>query len=135
MDRAYFNMASSTVLATAAVFVSLQSTPKELMEVPPMFEGSNRHFSNLDETNSSISNWLTAGLRERPVADSGLSIKWLADNRANFRGKWVVLIGDYLIGSGDNPKLIVENARKMRAETPFVAFVEEASAPVWSGLL
>lgn len=133
MERTYFNIASSTVLATAVAFVPLNSTPEELKEIPPLFGSRDPRFSSLDETRLTISRWLSSGVKDPPLSNPRLSTQWLLDNRMNFRSKWVVLIGDTLIGSGVDPKPLVEKARAMSKETPFVAFVEEK--PVWGGLL
>src|SRR6267143_2154124 len=42
--------------------------------------------------------------------DFSQTAEWLAQNRLNYIGKWVVLDGGRLIGSGDDPRPIVAQA-------------------------
>ncbi|NJM52865.1 MAG: hypothetical protein HC846_05415 [Blastocatellia bacterium] len=67
--------------------------------------------------------------------DLSLSQKWLDENQHNYVGKWVVLDGDKLIGSGDDPRPIVEKARATGVKIPFVKRIEDTSEPFMGGWL
>lgn len=67
--------------------------------------------------------------------DLSLSQKWLDENQHNYVGKWVVLDGDKLIGSGDDPRPIVEKARAIGVKIPFVKRIEDTSEPFIGGWL
>jgi hypothetical protein len=53
--------------------------------------------------------------------------EWLAQNRLNYIGKWVVLDGGRLIGSGDDPRPLVAKARAEGVSAPFVQLVQDDS--------
>lgn len=63
------------------------------------------------------------------------SQNWLAVNRDNYRGKWVVLDGGILIGYGHDPVSIVEKARRTGVTVPFVKFIEDETEQLWGGLI
>jgi Family of unknown function (DUF5678) len=51
-------------------------------------------------------------------------IRWVSDHRAEYQGKWVVVEGNELIGSGDDAKALYEEARARGIEVPFLVQVE-----------
>ena len=61
--------------------------------------------------------------------------EWLAQNRLNYIGKWVVLDGGRLIGSGDDPRPIVAQARAEGVTAPFVELIQDESEPFMGGWL
>lgn len=44
--------------------------------------------------------------------------EWLKQHSREYIGKWVVLDGDRLIGQGDDPRPIVEQARRAGSDCP-----------------
>lgn len=59
---------------------------------------------------------------------------WLRAQQDNYRGQWVVLDGDRLVGhatDADTLTAIVERARREGVQTPFVHFINESSEPIW----
>ena len=67
--------------------------------------------------------------------DFAESRKWLKNNAQKHVGKWIVLDGENLIGSGENPVPIVEKARKEGIKIPFVQFIDDNSKPFMGGWL
>ena len=67
--------------------------------------------------------------------DFSQTADWLAQNRLNYIGKWVVLDGGRLIGSGDDPRPIVAQARAEGVSPPFVELIQEDSEPFMRGWL
>jgi len=65
----------------------------------------------------------------KQAVDLSQSRKWLAENRHKYTGKWVVLDGENFIGASDNPKDLVEKARREGVEIPFVKFIEDETEP------
>ena len=63
------------------------------------------------------------------------SNEWLKENRQKYLGKWIVLDGKTFIGAGDDPRPIVEKARKDGVKIPFVKFIEDNSEPFVGGWL
>ena len=61
--------------------------------------------------------------------------EWLARNRLNYIGKWVVLDGGRLIDSGDDPRPIVAHARAEGVSAPFVELIQDESEPFMGGWL
>ena len=61
--------------------------------------------------------------------------EWLAQNRLNYIGKWVVLDGGRLIGSGDDPRPIVAQARAEGVSAPFVELIQGDLEPFMGGWL
>ena len=55
--------------------------------------------------------------------------EWLAQHRLNYIGKWVVLDGGRLIGSGNDPRPIVAQARAEGVSVPFVELIRDDSEP------
>jgi hypothetical protein len=51
-------------------------------------------------------------------------IQWVSDHRAEYQGQWVVVEGNELIGSGDDAKVLYEQARARGIEVPFLVQVE-----------
>lgn len=67
--------------------------------------------------------------------DSSKSREWLKAHRQDYVGKWVVLDGDRLIGAGDDPRHIFEQARAQGVKVPFVKFIPESLEPFMGGWL
>jgi hypothetical protein len=63
------------------------------------------------------------------------SREWLKAHRDEYIGKWIVLDGDKLIGAGDDPRPIVEQARSAGVTQPFVEFIRDTSEPFMGGWL
>ena len=61
--------------------------------------------------------------------------EWLAQNRHDYIGKWVVLEGGRLIGSGDDPRPLVAQARAEGVSAPFVELIQDDSEPFMGGWL
>jgi len=61
--------------------------------------------------------------------------EWLAQNRRDYIGKWVVLDGRRLIGFGDDPRPIVAQARAQGIIAPFIEFIQDDSEPFMGGWL
>lgn len=67
--------------------------------------------------------------------DFSKSRDWLKEHRHEYIGKWIVLDGDRLIGAGNDPRPIVEQARSEGVTMPFVEFVRDTSEPFMGGWL
>jgi hypothetical protein len=67
--------------------------------------------------------------RGRGELDFSKTREWIELHRLEYIGKWVVLDGDRLIGSGDDPRPIVQEARAQGVTLPFVEFVRDESEP------
>jgi hypothetical protein len=65
--------------------------------------------------------------------DTSKSREWLKAHRHEYIGKWVVLDGDKLIGAGDDPRHIFEQARAQGVRVPFVKFIQESLEPFMGG--
>lgn len=61
--------------------------------------------------------------------------EWLAQNRQDYIGKWVVLDGGRLVGSGKDPRPIVAQARAEGVSAPFVELIQDDSEPFMGGWL
>jgi predicted DNA-binding antitoxin AbrB/MazE fold protein len=60
--------------------------------------------------------------------------EWLRQNRDKYRGQWIVLDQDRLIGHTANPealKAIFDQARAEGVRAPFVQFINEDPEPIW----
>lgn len=66
--------------------------------------------------------------------DTSKSREWLKAHRHEYAGKWVVLDGDRLIGAGDDPRNIFEQAAQ-GVKVPFVKFIQESLDPFMGGWL
>lgn len=74
---------------------------------------------------------------DKPV-DNSRETEWLRQHQNDYRGQWVVLDGDRLVGhtpDGDTLVAIVEQARSEGVESPFVHFINEDSEPIWMAWL
>lgn len=61
---------------------------------------------------------------------------WLREHKNEYRGQWVVLDGDRLVGhttDTDTLVAIVERARLEGVEAPFVERINEDPEPIWMG--
>jgi hypothetical protein len=64
--------------------------------------------------------------------------EWLGQNRAKYRGQWIVLDQDRLIGHTANPNevtAIIQRARDEGVRSPFVKLIPEDDEPIWMGWL
>ncbi len=52
-------------------------------------------------------------------------LAWITQHRREYRGEWVILDGDRLIGHGVDPRPLVERARSQGVERPLVTRIEE----------
>lgn len=62
--------------------------------------------------------------------------EWVLQHRHQYAGEWVVLGAGHLVGhsaDGADVGAIVEKARALRIETPYVKFLSEDSEPIWMG--
>ena len=73
--------------------------------------------------------------RARVEVDFTKTGEWLERHRQEYLGKWVVLSGDQLIGFGDDPRPIVEEARSQGVKVPFVELIRDNSEPSMGGWL
>jgi hypothetical protein len=73
--------------------------------------------------------------RARTQVDFSKTAEWLHLHRVEYIGKWVVLDGDRLIGAGDDPRPIVNQARAQGVKLPFVEFIRDESEPFTGGWL
>jgi hypothetical protein len=60
---------------------------------------------------------------KRPISRDR-EIRWLAENRNNYVGQWVVVEGDRLIASGPNSREVFQAAKQAGIEVPFLVQVE-----------
>ena len=67
--------------------------------------------------------------RSASYVDASLSRVWLETHAHEHVGKWVVLDGGNLIGSGDDPVKIVAEARRSGVLVPFVKFIPFKKGP------
>ncbi len=58
---------------------------------------------------------------------------WLDAHRQEYVGQWVVLDGERLVGAGDDPSRLIEQARSEGVTTPFVEFIRDTSIPFLGG--
>jgi predicted DNA-binding antitoxin AbrB/MazE fold protein len=64
--------------------------------------------------------------------------EWLRQHRDEYRGQWVVLDGDRLIGhaaTADEATVFVEQARAEGVRSPFVQLIPLDDEPIWMGWL
>jgi hypothetical protein len=70
----------------------------------------------------------------RGRVDNSRENEWLRQHQNDYRGQWVVLDGDRLIGHAANPDeatAFVEQARAEGILAPFVTFINEDPEPIW----
>lgn len=53
-----------------------------------------------------------------------LEMRWIAENRAEFVGQWVALVGNQLLAHGSNAKEVLAEARRQGVESPFFTQIE-----------
>ena len=74
---------------------------------------------------------------EHPV-DHSREGDWLKAHRDEYRGQWIVLDGDRLVGHSANPDdidAVVEQARREGVRSPFIKLIPLNNEPIWLGLL
>lgn len=62
--------------------------------------------------------------------------EWVMANRQNYRGQWIVLDGDRLLGNTVDPdvlKTIFDQAVAEGVRSPFVKLIPEDDEPIWMG--
>lgn len=70
--------------------------------------------------------------------DNSRENEWLKQHQDEYRGQWVVLDGDRLIGHtavASEVKAFVEQARSEGVRAPFVKLIPLDDEPVWMGWL
>ena len=70
----------------------------------------------------------------RGVTDHSKCDEWLRLNRDNYRGQWVVLDGDRLIGhtpNSDEATALFKQARAEGVYSPFVQLIPLDDEPIW----
>lgn len=70
-----------------------------------------------------------------PYIDRSREMAWIAEHKQVYAGQWIVLDGDRLIGHGDDPRPIVEQARREGIEQPLVVHLRKESGPSMGGWL
>ena len=65
-----------------------------------------------------------SGPKESPSAE----LRWLADHRATFAGRWVALQGDRLLASGENAREVFSKVKHL-SPPPVLLRVEETELP------
>ncbi|MFN7949752.1 MAG: antitoxin family protein [Blastocatellia bacterium] len=66
--------------------------------------------------------------------DNSRENEWLKQHQNEYRGQWVVLDGDRLIGhaaSASEVKAFIEQARQEGVRAPFVHYIDEDPEPIW----
>ena len=65
----------------------------------------------------------------------GLSVQqqWVKCNGAQYKGEWVVLDGDRLVGHGPDPKEFYDLARAQGVKSPFVVHLPTGEELPWGG--
>jgi hypothetical protein len=59
--------------------------------------------------------------REVTYRDRKLEMAWIKANRSQYRGKWVALLGEQVIGMGDDLKSVLRVVQKQQlAEPPLI---------------
>jgi predicted DNA-binding antitoxin AbrB/MazE fold protein len=64
--------------------------------------------------------------------------EWVLANRDQYRGQWVVLDQDRLVGhtaNADEVAPIIQHARDEGVRSPFVKLIPEDDEPIWMGWL
>ena len=72
--------------------------------------------------------------RER--VDLSQEMEWVRQHRDEYRGQWVVLAGDRLVGyaaTAAEATAFVEQARAEGVQTPFIKLIPQDDEPVWMG--
>jgi Family of unknown function (DUF5678) len=115
-----------------------QISPKIARQI--LFEAKNYGVS-VEDYLETVANELAVNGNSAKVKKSGETVDlsdsrdWLKENRQKYVGKWIVLDGKTFIGAGDDPRPIVEKARKDGVKIPFVKFIEDDSEPFVGGWL
>ena len=70
-----------------------------------------------------------------PYIDRSREMAWIAAHQEEYAGQWVLLDGDRLIASGDDPLPFKEIARAEGIETPFIVHMPKETGPSMAGWL
>jgi len=76
--------------------------------------------------------------RARHPVDLSREREWVLAHRDEYRGQWVVLDGDRLVGHTADPealKAIFDQARAEGVRSPYVKRIELDDEPIWMGWL
>jgi predicted DNA-binding antitoxin AbrB/MazE fold protein len=76
--------------------------------------------------------------RVAPLPDYSQAHKWLREHREEFRGQWVVMDTEKVLGhthDSEALKAIFDAARANGVEAPFVHRVPMDDEPIWPGIL
>lgn len=76
--------------------------------------------------------------RAEHVTDHSRVGEWLQTHRDEYRGHWVVLDNDRLVGHSANPDdidAVVEQARAEGVRSPFIKLIPLDDEPIWPGIL
>lgn len=57
------------------------------------------------------------------------TLQWIEDHKAEYDGKFVLLEGGVLLGSGDDPKALYTFARSRGIKSPFVERIKAVELP------
>lgn len=93
------------------------------------------YLKNLAEAQSEDSSKELALKKSTIDYDFAESRVWLKNNARKYVGRWIVLNGKKLIGTGKNPIPLVEKARLAGVKIPFVQFINDDSKPFTGGWL
>jgi excisionase family DNA binding protein len=98
-------------------------------EIPSRLVGNQRRVKVKDVLlyEQSLNEKKRGRLIDPPVKmrDMTKDLKWLAEHRDEYAGKWVAVYEDRLIASGDNAKDVYEASDRIRLPQTLVTFIEE----------
>ena len=72
-------------------------------------------------------------VRRVPVLDRSRELKWIAENRTRYPGKWVALEGDTVIAVDDDAKVVFAATKAVGIVRPFVVHLEPADSLPFGG--
>lgn len=76
--------------------------------------------------------------RAKHPVDLSREREWVLAHRDEYRGQWIVLDGDRLVGHSANPDQVdafVEQARQQGVRSPYIELIPLDDEPIWAGLL
>ena len=62
-------------------------------------------------------------IKSVPRRDRTREMKWVADNRAAFAGRWVAVEGDRLVAADEDAQKVFDAAKAEGIESPFVVHI------------
>src|SRR5262249_26371424 len=69
-----------------------------------------------------------------PDYDGGREMRWLAEHRREYAGKWVAVKEDELVAVGESAAEVYAAADAAGGDLPLVTFVEDPEAPPFAGV-